>query len=123
MTEPIYHLAYEDSWRSAALNGDYQGTTDDRRDGFLHFSTAAQVAESARRHRAGRRDILLIAVDPVLLGSALKWEPSRGGDLFPHLYGTLPMQAVLSAEPLPLGSDGLHIFPVNIKDQSPKSED
>jgi uncharacterized protein (DUF952 family) len=107
----IYHLAREAEWRAAERSGRYDGAADDRRDGFLHFSTAEQVAESAARHRRGEADIVLVAVAADGLGAALRWEPSRGGALFPHLYGTLPLAAVLWAKPLPLGDDGLHRFP------------
>jgi uncharacterized protein (DUF952 family) len=107
----IYHLAREAEWRAAERSGSYDGTADDRRDGFLHFSTAAQVAESAARHRRGEAGIVLVAADVDSLGAALRWEPSRGGALFPHLYGPLPLTAVAWAKPLPLGTDGLHRFP------------
>jgi uncharacterized protein (DUF952 family) len=107
----IYHLAREAGWRDAERSGTYTGTPEDRADGYLPFSTAAQVAESAARHRRGETDIVLVAVDADSLGDALRWEPSRGGDLFPHLYGPLPMASVLWSKPLPLGDDGLHRFP------------
>ncbi len=107
----IFHLARDAEWRAAERSGQYEGTGDDRRDGFLHFSTAEQVAESAARHRRGEADIVLVAVDAESLGEALRWEPSRGGALFPHLYGALPLAAVAWAKPLPLGADGLHRFP------------
>ncbi len=107
----IYHLARDAEWRDAERAGRYAGTADDRRDGFLHFSTAEQVAESAARHRRGESGIRLVAVDAARLGDALRWEPSRGGALFPHLYGELPLASVLWTALLPLGSDGLHRFP------------
>jgi uncharacterized protein (DUF952 family) len=107
----IYHLARGAEWRAAERSGRYDGTADDRRDGFLHFSTAEQVAESAARHRRGETDIVLLAVDAEGLGAALRWEPSRGGALFPHLYGMLPLTSVIWAKPLPLGDDGRHRFP------------
>src|SRR5262249_2830380 len=77
----------------------------------IHFSSATQVRETAARYFAGAKDLMLIAVDADALGDALKWEPSRGGDLFPHLYGELPLAAVLWARPLPLGIDQRHVFP------------
>ena len=107
----IYHLAREAGWRDAERSGVYEGTPEDRADGFLHFSTGTQVAESAARHRKGETDIVLIAVDADGLGDALRWEPARGGELFPHLYGSLPLGSVLWSRPLPLGGDGLHQFP------------
>ncbi len=109
----IYHLALEAEW-DAARGGAYTGAADDRRDGFIHFSTAAQVAASAARHRAGRADVVLVTVDAKALGAALRWEESRGGALFPHLYGPLPPRAVIEAAPLPLGGDGHHAFAPHI---------
>lgn len=107
----IYHLARANQWRAAKEAGVYHGTDEDTADGFLHFSTARQVVESARKHRAGETDIILLAVVADDLGAALKWEPARGGDLFPHLYGPLVVSAVRTATALPLGPDGLHRFP------------
>jgi uncharacterized protein (DUF952 family) len=107
----IYHLARDAGWRDAARSGTYTGTAEDRADGFLHFSTAAQIVESAAKHRRGETGIVLVAVDAGSLGDALRWEPARGGALFPHLYGALPPASVLWSRPLPLGDDGLHRFP------------
>ncbi len=107
----VYHLARDQAWRRAADTGAYQGATEDRRDGFLHFSTRDQIVESAARHKAGLADLVLLAVDAGSLGEVLRWEPSRGGALFPHLYGDLPVSAVLWAKPLPIGPDGAHQFP------------
>ena len=83
----------------------------DLEDGFIHFSTAAQAPETAARHFAGQADLLLIAVEADALGSALRYEVSRGGALFPHLHAPLPLSAVRWAKPLPLGADGRHVFP------------
>jgi uncharacterized protein (DUF952 family) len=99
-------------WRSAEADGVFRGMEIDRKDGYIHFSTATQVEETAARHFAGVRDLVIVAVDGERLGVALKWEPARGGDLFPHLYGTLDPGAAISVEPLPLGPDGRHQFPV-----------
>ena len=77
--QPIYHLAHEADWARALAGDSYDGSADDLRDGFIHFSTAAQVAESAAKHRAGQADLVLVAVDPSRLGDALKWEPGRRG--------------------------------------------
>ncbi len=86
--------------------------------GRVHpFSTAAQVAETAARHFAGQDDLLLVAVDADRLGPSLRFEASRGGDLFPHLYGDLPLSAVVSVEEMPLGPDGRHSFPEGILPQ------
>ena len=98
-------------WREAEAAGVFHGSEVDRRDNFIHFSTADQVAETAAKHFAGQSGLLLISVDASMLGSALKWEPSRGGALFPHLYGPLSVEAVKHVDPLPLGPDGGHVFP------------
>jgi uncharacterized protein (DUF952 family) len=111
MTRMIYHMCPAETWHEALHSGIYHGTADDRRDGFIHFSTAEQIAESARRHRAGQAGLLLIAVESARLGQRLKWEKSRGGDLFPHLYGPLDPSEAASVRPLPLGPDGEHLFP------------
>ncbi|MBU0725060.1 MAG: DUF952 domain-containing protein [Alphaproteobacteria bacterium] len=110
-TRIIYTMARNVDWREAETHGAYQGSTNDRADGFIHFSTAAQVVASAAKHRAGETDLLLVAVESDRLGAALKWEPARGGQLFPHLYAALSLNDVLWAKPLPLGSDGQHLFP------------
>ena len=107
----IYKICTAAEWHDASRAGVYRGSAVDARDGFIHFSTAAQLPESARRHRAGQTGLVLLAVDPVLLGDALRWEASRGGNLFPHLYGPLPVMAVRWARDLPLGPDGLHVLP------------
>ena len=96
---------------AAEAAGIYRGSSQDAADGFIHFSTAEQIRESARKHRAGQANLVLVTVDAGKLGTALKWETSRGGGLFPHLYGPLPLTAVIRVEPLPLGPDDLHVFP------------
>ena len=110
MTDLIFHMCRRDEWQEAA-RAVYHGSSQDQADGFIHFSTAEQIVESAARHRAGQSGLVLIAVDPVALGPDLKWEPSRSGALFPHLYGPLPLTAVSWVRDLPLGSDGKHVFP------------
>ncbi len=107
----IYHMCRAEEWAAAAAAGVYRGSSQDRADGFIHFSTAAQIAESARRHRAGQAGLVLVAVDAARLGCRLKWEPARNGDLFPHLYGALDPAEAASVRPLPLGPDGAHAFP------------
>ena len=107
----IFHICRKDEWAAARANGHYDGSSQDRADGFIHFSDARQVAESAARHRAGQDGLVLLTVDSEALGAALKWEPSRGGQLFPHLYGPLPVAAVRRVDDLPLGPDGRHRFP------------
>ncbi|RAI58761.1 DUF952 domain-containing protein [Roseicella frigidaeris] len=116
MDSIIYTMVRAADWRAAERCGAYHGSADDRRDGFLHFSTAAQLRASAAKHRAGEADLLLVAVEAAALGPALAWEPARSGraGLFPHLYGALPLAAVRAATPLPLGPDGLHRFPPEI---------
>jgi len=114
MSETIYHMCREDEWGSAQESGTYHGSSQDAADGFIHFSTALQVRASAAKHRAGQTGLVLLTVDPGPLGDTLKWEPSRGGDLFPHLYGPLPVSAVIGVDPLPLGEDGLHDFPATV---------
>ncbi len=111
MSRIVYKIAPEALWREAESIGRFTGAPIDVADGFIHFSTASQVRETAARHFAGQADLLLIAIDGARLGDALKYEVSRGGALFPHLYGTLGLDAVTSVEPLPLGADGAHIFP------------
>lgn len=107
----VYNLCRRPDWEAAVARGEYRGSADDLRDGFIHFSTAAQVKESAAKHRAGVPDLLLLTVPAARLGAALRWEPSRGGQLFPHLYAALRVADVARVEPLPLGADGRHVFP------------
>ena len=138
----IYKLITAAEWNAAWAEGVYRGSEQDRRDGFIHFSTAAQIAETARKHLAGVPDLLPLAVDVAMLErlhaphtgpllttgeggkasllpgeiqaqgrSPLRWEPSRGGDLFPHLYALLPAGAVQSVTPAPLAGDGAPIIP------------
>jgi len=107
----IYKICETTLWREAERVGAFGGSSDDVRDGFIHFSTAAQVRETAAKYFAGMAGLVLIAVDGAVLGDALKWEASRGGDLFPHLYASLPMSAVLWAKPLLLDPDRQHVFP------------
>ena len=107
----IYKICPAALWREAERDGVFAGAPVDTADGFIHFSTAAQVAETAAKHFAGARDLLLVRVDAAKLGERLKWEPSRGGALFPHLYGPLWLADVGKVEPLPLGADGRHEFP------------
>lgn len=99
----IYKICPASAWRDAQRAGIYRGSADDTRDGFIHFSTAAQVTETARKHFAGQTDLLLIAVDADALGAALRFEPSRGGELFPHLYGPLDLGAVIEVTHLTPG--------------------
>lgn len=109
--EIIYKIAPRDLWAQAKQAGSFTGAPVDIADGYIHFSTATQVRETADKHFASQQDLLLISVNASALGAALKFEVSRGGALFPHLYGELPLAAVVKVEPLSLGDDGLHIFP------------
>jgi uncharacterized protein (DUF952 family) len=117
MEPVIYTMMRAADWQVAQQEGAYRGSAEDRRDGFLHFSTAAQLRASAAKHRAGQPDLWLLAADAAALGNALKWEPAAGGSrpgLFPHLYGPLPLAGLRAAVPLPLGPDGQHVFPPEI---------
>ena len=107
----IYKICEPALWRAAEADGVFLGTLADERDGFIHFSTSAQVAETVAKHFAGKPDLLLIAVDADALGQSLVWEHSRGGDLFPHLYAALPLSAGCWARPLARGADGRNVFP------------
>jgi uncharacterized protein (DUF952 family) len=98
-------------WDAARKNGHYSGSSQDLADGFVHFSGPDQIVESAAKHRKGQSDLVIIEVDAEALGPALRWEESRGGRLFPHLYGKLAVASVRRAAPLPLGADGRHVFP------------
>ncbi|XYD08253.1 DUF952 domain-containing protein [Methylobacterium sp. NMS12] len=110
----IYKICPRALWRVAEAAGRFTGAPIDHQDGFIHFSTAGQVAETAARHFAGQDDLLLVAVEADALGGDLRYEPSRGGDLFPHLYGQLPLSAVVAVDEMPLGADGRHAFPAGI---------
>jgi len=107
----VYKICPAPLWRDAERDGVFRGSEVDLKDGFIHFSSAAQAQETAAKHFSGQDDLLLIAVDDARLAAALKWEPSRGGALFPHLYGELDLAAVTRVAPLPLGPDGRHVFP------------
>jgi uncharacterized protein (DUF952 family) len=106
----VYKICPRDLWEKAQAEGVFHGAAVDLADGFIHFSTAAQAAETARRHFAGQDGLLLVAVETAGLGEALVYEASRGGDLFPHLYGPLALSAVRWVKPLPLVAQG-HRFP------------
>jgi uncharacterized protein (DUF952 family) len=111
MDRIIYKIAPRAQWADAEAAGVFEGAPIDLADGFIHFSTAAQAKETAARHFAGQTDLKLIAVDTAKLGAALKYEVSRGGALFPHLYAPLDLSAVVWVKDLPLGPDGAHEFP------------
>jgi uncharacterized protein (DUF952 family) len=114
VVKTIYKIVPHELWHEARVTGVFRGAPIDLKDGYIHFSTAAQAVETARLHFAGQADLLLVAVDAKVFGDALKWETSRGGALFPHLFADLPLDAVLWEKRLPLGADGAHVFPAEI---------
>lgn len=107
----IFKILTRSLWEDAQHRGRFDGAPVDIADGYIHFSTAAQVRETAAKHFAGQGDLLLAAFDSQAFGEDMKWEPSRGGALFPHLYASLDPASALWVAPLPLGADGLHVFP------------
>ena len=111
MAEPVYKVLTEAAFEQAKRDGRFAGSADDHRDGFIHLSASHQLAGTLATHFKQQTGLVLVAVDPERLGEDLKWEPSRGGALFPHLYAPLDLTAVLWAEALPLGTDGRHVLP------------
>jgi uncharacterized protein (DUF952 family) len=107
----IYKICEARQWAQAQSDGAFNGSAVDFADGYIHFSTAEQATATAARHFSGMTGLVVVAVRAEDLGAALKWEPSRGGALFPHLYGALPLTAVRWAKPLRLDDDGRHVFP------------
>jgi len=111
----IYKVCTAAEWRAAKALGRYEGAPVDLEDGFIHFSAPQQLRETVRRYFAEIGDLVLLEVDSGPLGDALRWEPSRGGDLFPHLYGQLPLSTVTREWDFPLAADGLRAFPVDVE--------
>ena len=109
----VYKIASADEWRAAQESGRFTGAPVDLADGFIHFSTAEQARETAAKHFAGHDGLFLLALESSQLGDQLKWEPSRGGALFPHVYGTIATGLAASVTPLPL-ENGQHRFPEGI---------
>ena len=107
----IYKICSASAWREAERQGVYRGSADDLRDGFIHFSLPSQVAETARKHFLGQTGLFLIEVDADALGDALRWEPSRDDELFPHLYGELDLGAVTNVLDMHTRADGSHDIP------------
>ena len=103
----IYKILSSEAWAAARGTGVFEGAPVDHADGYIHFSTAEQAQETARRHFAGQTGLVLLSVDTEALGEALRWEPSRGGDLVPHLYSALPTSAVVRARDIAMGPDGV----------------
>lgn len=114
-TTLIYKIVPRHVWLEASSSGVFKGASIDLTDGYIHFSSAEQSIETAAKHFAGQEDLVLVAVDTKSLGADLKYEPSRGGDLFPHLYAPLFMKSVVWEVPLLLGANGHHVFPENYK--------
>lgn len=111
MSGLIYKICHRALWADAETSGLFKGAAVDHADGYIHFSTADQAEQTAALHFAGQSDLVLVAVNADALGEALRYETSRGGDLFPHLYGVLPLSAVAWRVALPLGVNGTHKFP------------
>ena len=106
----VFKILATEEWRAAEAAGAFAGSAVDQADGYIHLSTAEQAPETAAKWFAGRGDLTLVAVDAAALGADLVWESSRGDALFPHLYTTLPLSAVVWSRPLPLSTDGRHDF-------------
>lgn len=111
----IYKICDAAEWATAEAAGEFRGSSVDLADGYIHLSTAGQVGETAAKHYAGRSGLVVVAIAAADVSDILKWEPSRGGALFPHLYGALPMAAVRWVKPLPLDSGGNHLLPPELR--------
>jgi uncharacterized protein (DUF952 family) len=111
----IVKILRANEWARFQRDGRFDGAPVDLSDGYIHFSTPAQAAETAAKHFGGVHGLQILAIDPARLGDALRWEPSRGGQLFPHLYGVLEMNHIVWDETLPLGPNGQHRFPERMK--------
>ena len=102
----IYKILAADDWRAAQAQGSFAGSGVDLADGYIHFSTAAQAQQTAAKHFAGQAGLVVLEIEADDLGEAIRWEPSRGGALFPHLYGVLDVRHVRAVTEAPLGADG-----------------
>jgi uncharacterized protein (DUF952 family) len=111
----IYKILSRAEWEAASVVGVFLGSGIDIQDGFIHFSTADQMKETAERYFSGQKDLVLVAFDGAQLGKELVFEPSRGGALFPHLYAPLVTSFAVSVDELPVGPDGAHVFPAHVK--------
>jgi uncharacterized protein (DUF952 family) len=116
MSEPVYKICSIIALQEARRSGRFEGSADDARDGFTHLSAGTQVAGTLAKYFSGQPDLVLLALDPDRLGASLRWEPSCGGELFPHLYGPLHLDHVISAAALPLQEDGSHRLPTGISE-------
>ena len=110
----VYKILTQSQWRDALAVGSFAGSPDDMRDGFIHLSTGPQLSETARRYFSNQPDLVLLAFEQRGLGDALRWEPSRGGALFPHLYAPLPAANALWVRPLPLDDGGVPVLPEGV---------
>lgn len=106
-----YKILTADQYEQLKADGVFHGAPVDLADGYIHLSTRDQAAETAAKHFAGQDRLVMVMVDLAALGAAVRWEPSRGGALFPHLYGDLPLSAIAGKVVLRIGDDGLHQFP------------
>ena len=116
-TDIIYKICQRSLWQEAQNAGQFDGAPIDLEDGYIHFSTSKQVVETARKHFKGQDDLLLLSISVQALENCpheVKWEPSRGGDLFPHLYGPMPLDAVVKSEELAMDAEGYHLFPASL---------
>jgi uncharacterized protein (DUF952 family) len=114
MAQPVYKILSKSAFQEAKARGRFEGSPVDLSDGFIHLSAGNQVAGTLAAHFGGQSDLLLLAIDSESLGDRLKWEPSRGGALFPHLYGSLDLAHIVSVDELPLGEDGRHRLPLAV---------
>mgnify|MGYP001407106057 CR=1 FL=1 len=114
MAGVIYKIVTRGQWSAGERTRAFDGAPVGIEDGFIHLSDAGQVRETAQKHFAGQQELLLVAVDAASLGALLVWEPSRGGQLFPHLYGKLHLDSVIWVRELPPGEDGRHLFPAEL---------
>ena len=114
MDRTIYKVCSEADWAAALRLGRYEGSADDRRDGYIHLSTGAQLAATLAKHFSGQPDLVLLAIAVADLGDRVKWEPARGGALFPHLYGPLEAGAAQTVTRLAIGPDGCHDLPKDL---------
>ena len=112
MVNLIYKICPASIWNKARRRGIFEGSGIDLIDGYIHFSTAEQVAKTAARHFTGQRDLVLVTADATHL--SITWEPARDGDLFPHLYDTLPMTAIIRVIDIPVHANNQHVFPIEI---------
>jgi uncharacterized protein (DUF952 family) len=111
----VFKVATQQAWDAACRIGAYAGSSDDARDGFIHLSAARQLAGTLAKHFMGQSNLVLITLEADVLGDALKWEPSRGGDLFPHLYTPLPVAAAREVRVLKLDDSGVPIVPEDMR--------